>query len=150
VSPFALGRRVITRSADPDDARCHPTRRFVCVTQSILAFALVFGVDTRKRRIIWPDGIAAGVGGLFGDVEAARQLGRHYLATHPDEANVATLATLLYSEGSGWWPPDGPAVLRAGIAARRKADFSAGRVVQVDGWVLTSTEARACALAALT
>ena len=41
------------------------------------------------------------------------------------------------------------ALLRAALARQIRADFAAARVVRVDGWVLSETEARLCGLAAL-
>jgi len=36
---------------------------------------------------------------------------------------------------------------RAQLAARVREDFAAGRIVMLDGWMLSATEARLCALA---
>jgi hypothetical protein len=63
-------------------------------------------------------------------------LGRAYLRRYPDEASQGRLAGLV---------PSDP-VLRA---RRVRADFAAGRVVSLDGWVLSRTECRYCALHAL-
>jgi hypothetical protein len=63
-------------------------------------------------------------------------LGRAYLRRYPDEASQGRLAGLV---------PSDP-VRRA---RRVRADFAAGRVVSLGGWVLSRTECRYCALHAL-
>ena len=63
-------------------------------------------------------------------------LGRAYLRRYPDEASQRRLARLV----------PGDPVLRA---RQVRADFAAGRVVTLGGWVLSRTECRYCALHAL-
>ena len=77
--------------------------------------------------------------------DSAAHIGRAYLAKHEDERDVDVLRAHLgdlVSQSGG----DGLAE-RAG--ARIREDFATGRTVQVDGWLLSRTEARLCALAAL-
>lgn len=73
---------------------------------------------------------------------SAARLGRLYLATAPQEADPSRLAALIL-EGS-------PSVSPRSLASRFSADFAAGRTVRLDGWVMSRSEARLCALAALT
>jgi hypothetical protein len=63
-------------------------------------------------------------------------LGQAYLQHHPDEASQSRLARLV---------PADP-VHRASLV---RADFAAGKVVTLGGWVLSRTECRYCALQAL-
>jgi hypothetical protein len=63
-------------------------------------------------------------------------LGLAYLRRYPDEASQVLLAGLV---------PSDP-VLRA---RQVRADFTAGQVVSLGGWVLSRTECRYCALHAL-
>jgi hypothetical protein len=80
------------------------------------------------------------------DLDAARRIGRAYLADHPGEADAAVLTTWL-DQALGK-----PASVPAARAALRRAvrdDMRGGRSVVVDGWVLALTEARLCALAGL-
>lgn len=74
------------------------------------------------------------------------RLGRAVLTARPDEADPDTLARLLMAAAApGTDLADPPAV-----AARVVADdFAAGRTVDVDGWRLAVSEARAAALLAL-
>ena len=67
-------------------------------------------------------------------------VGRAYLRDRPDESDPAKLLSALGAS-------DGDAV----AAARRNSatDFAHGRTVVVDGWILSSSEARAAAVIAL-
>lgn len=70
---------------------------------------------------------------------AARRVGRAYLRRHPAEADVALLRAALAADLGD------PERLRA----RVRGDFEREAVVRVQGWVLSRTEARLCALEAL-
>ena len=81
---------------------------------------------------------------IFGDLDAARLIGRTYLQYYPDDAECQTfLEEFLASKV--WDRVD----FRKKISAQRKRDFEDGDTVIVDGWVLARAEARACALATL-
>jgi hypothetical protein len=73
---------------------------------------------------------------LFPDPAAARAIGKAFLRDYPGEADAAHLAARL------------PRRHRLHMAI--SADFAAGKTVMVEGWVLSRTEARLCALVALT
>ena len=84
---------------------------------------------------------------------SAGAVGRAYLADRPGEADRDWLAARLGADlrGRDCDPScSDRARLRAGLARQLRADFAQSRVVRVDGWVLSVTEARLCALAALT
>ena len=74
------------------------------------------------------------------------QLGAHYRASTPNENTTAALRSAL-SNNRGLHIPfvKGPS-----LADRIRDDFAAGRIVLVDGWVLSITEAREAALFSLT
>lgn len=81
--------------------------------------------------------------GLLSEREPARRLGRAYLQSLDERPSAAALA------GAIWrGMPEGGS-LRAGIAALIRDDFAQRRTECVDGWLLSRTEARLCALAAL-
>lgn len=88
----------------------------------------------------------------FSSPESAAELGRAYLATASRESSPALLVDRI---AAGL--PNGYKVLRMAddgqlkslLARRLKEDFMAGNTVTVDGWVISQTEARLCALAAL-
>ena len=67
-------------------------------------------------------------------------VGAAYLRTRPDEADPTVLMTALSGAD-----PDVLAAARRDVAA----DFASGRTVELDGWVLSQSEARVAALVAL-
>jgi hypothetical protein len=84
--------------------------------------------------------------------DSAAVVGRAYLASYPAEADRDRLATRLDQalRCQDCDPAQARAdQLRAALARQIRADFAAARVVRVDGWVLSETEARLCGLAAL-
>lgn len=89
---------------------------------------------------------------VLGRPDSAAAVGRAYLAGHPIEADRDRLAVRL--DQAVRCQDCDPArartdQLRAALAGQIRADFAAARVVMVDGWVLSETEARLCGLAAL-
>jgi hypothetical protein len=82
--------------------------------------------------------------GLVIHRESAIQLGLAYLRAHPDEYGATELTALIL--GGRGVPRGGEA---ASVSARMRADFEARRVVTVDGWILSRTEARLYALCAV-
>ena len=85
------------------------------------------------------------IAGLFHDTASAAAVGRRYLARFPHERDSGFL---LRSVLAGQTPAtdDG---LRFHLARRRQRDFEAGRVVVLEGWLLSLTESRLFALVAL-
>jgi hypothetical protein len=81
---------------------------------------------------------------LFRHPESARVVGAAYLRLVREEADVEQLAALLEAELG---EAEGAALERR-LAAQQRADFGAGRTVVVEGWILSRTEARVCALLA--
>lgn len=94
--------------------------------------------DARTRRL------AEALGGEA----AAREIGRAYLEAVPGEASRPRLRRMLEMELDAGPAPEA-AELRVRLAARCRSDFAEGRAVNVDGWRLAQSEARACALVAL-
>lgn len=79
--------------------------------------------------------------------DALVAVGRRYLRDHPDEADAAVLLAALHALGDS--VPAAPATRLAVLRDQVTADFEAGEVVEVDGWIISLTEARAAALYAL-
>jgi hypothetical protein len=79
--------------------------------------------------------------------DSAKRVGCEYLKARPKEACAANLLAQLTRDLKlqALSDPD----LRAHFNKRSKADFSARRVVKLDGWILSETEARLCALTTL-
>lgn len=76
---------------------------------------------------------------------AVVRLGREYLEGVPDENEAATLLGLLVADAGNL----DDAAARARMLSQIRADYAGGRTVILSGWVLSVSEARLCALAAL-
>ena len=70
--------------------------------------------------------------------ETVREIGEAFRRLVPAEGTVHALLASLRAQGT-----------HEPIASRTRDDFAAGRIVVVDGWVLSMTEARRCALFSL-
>lgn len=135
----------------------HPTwtkRRFLQALVSLGAITLARPVwallpgSVRCR----PDPLAVGLAGLFVHQDSAAQVGRAYLRTFPGEADAERLVSRLCASD----PLKHRTLLNADLkrcvellALTHRQDFEKGRIVKVDGWILSETEARLCALATL-
>lgn len=103
----------------------------------VVAGALAVFLPPAFRAIAHP--LDAAVARLLPHRASARTIGLAYLAVAPGESSAEQLRERLGSLADA-----------ARIAEQVRADFAAGRVVVIDGWTLSLTEARACALVALT
>jgi hypothetical protein len=93
---------------------------------------------------------AARLAATLSDQASARRLGAVYLRITPREANLRTLV----SKVGGHLPvravhKASRDELRRHISQAIYSDFTVGRTVKLDGWVMSRTEARVCAIAAL-
>lgn len=83
---------------------------------------------------------------LFTHHDSAISLGKHYLALFPEEANYnwlmkQTLPSSTYTDLQ---------TLKQILKTQRQQDFYESNTVMLEGWILSRTEARLCALLALT
>lgn len=78
----------------------------------------------------------------------AISIGQNYLRCTPQEAEPNTLASLMLTNGQKL--PHDPDTLRHYIRERIRQDFTDGHLTDVEGWILSRTEARLCAMAVLT
>lgn len=87
--------------------------------------------------------------GLVPRDDAARALGRRYLARRPGEATPAWLWQRLAGEPLEAGPPLAwsAADWRRRVVRAQREDRAAGRCLELDGWLVTVTEARLLALA---
>lgn len=85
----------------------------------------------------------AEVAKLLAELAPARRIGRAYLAENPNEASEETLVRLLAKDGVR---DDTQARLSANARRAVRRDYDSGRTVLVQGWMLSRTEARLCAL----
>lgn len=96
------------------------------------------------ERLAAADEVARALRDLVSHRESAASLGRAYLAVHPAEADADRLTSLILGPA-----PVPTGKLAARVSSRIQADFEAGRVVTVQGWIVSPTEVRLCALCAL-
>lgn len=74
------------------------------------------------------------------DTETIITIGKYYRKQHPVEDSERSLIKLLHADTND--DIIGIAALKKGI----KNDFEIGNTVMIDGWILSVTEARQCAL----
>ncbi|HET6569469.1 MAG TPA: twin-arginine translocation signal domain-containing protein [Rhodothermales bacterium] len=85
---------------------------------------------------------------ILGDPERVREIGTVYRMSVPHEGDAEALrdAILAGSEASGRVPEF---TTSAHLRKQVSSDFAADRTVVINGWVLSVTEARQCALFSL-
>ena len=83
------------------------------------------------------------------DVKTIRAAGLSYLEQTPAENKKNKLVDMLIDNDS-FTASTEPAVVRSYFEKKIQLDFAGGKTVIADGWVLSVTEARQCALFVLT
>jgi hypothetical protein len=104
-----------------------------------------------QARTLWgsTDELATRLGSLLYDRAAARRLGSLYVRQVPAEDDPHTLARLAIGAQQA---NDVDSIDLDGLSLRRRidaqvrGDFVSGNTIRVDGWILSRTEARLCAL----
>lgn len=89
---------------------------------------------------------------LFNHPEGAAIVGREYLRGLHKEVDCELLIDLIFShhsEGRDYLRRATLADLKKFLRHQQSVDFENNRVLQVHGWILSETEVRLCALAAL-
>jgi hypothetical protein len=79
----------------------------------------------------------------YASLAHARTIGRAFLERTPQESGRDKLLTSIFGRARVGNIAD----IRAHLSRARNADFLAGRVTVIRGWVMSVTEARWCALA---
>ena len=117
----------------------------VVATLAAPALASLLGCDRRLT-------LAQALAGFYSDPASAARVGQAVLAAVPAEgtaeAVVAALAGDRRAELERLAASD-PGGLRTLLREQHRRDFEEGRTVAIAGWVLSRTEARLCAVAAL-
>lgn len=95
--------------------------------------------------------LASRLSQFFANRESARAIGRQYLDLMPSEAGLEHLMALIChsEENCERLAHADTAQLRTILLDQQRADFARGRTIVIDGWVLSETEMRLCALAAM-
>ncbi len=97
------------------------------------------------------EGIEAWLGGMFEDPAAARTIGKAYLDQAGPVVDLPAVLAQLSEKLGPSLAHDSESLenIRERITRRIRLDFAQGDCVNLDGWILSVTEARLCALAAL-
>jgi glycosyltransferase A (GT-A) superfamily protein (DUF2064 family) len=85
----------------------------------------------------------------LGDRRAAAVVGHLALGAMPEMGNVQVIADGIW-ESLAMDRNSDAADIRARLSSVIREDFTAERTLRVEGWLVSETEARLCALAALT
>lgn len=131
------------------------TRRcFLRTLGCLSAFALIgSALDLAKfSASMVHDPIASRLTEVFIHKESAKIVGLEYLSCVPNERDVGLLTNLIcsfQSEGCEEFAKADMVKRRKMLLDQQRKDFEHGRIVNVQGWILSETEARLCALAAL-
>lgn len=124
-----------------------PQRRTTRRGFLVLGVAVIAGAGFVKLRGSEPRELTSHVGAAL-DTDSMREVGRAYLDTRPDEDDEGRLVELLEARPE-WRSVKSAEDARRALARASRADFAAGRIVDVRGWYLSEAEGRACALATL-
>lgn len=127
--------------------------------RQLLLGAGAFGAAVALRLLPWSDAPLSGQGAvarrlprLLGHPDSARVVGRAYLRLVPAEARPELLAKLIVEqlpEGEHTAAAVADGELRERLLDGVREDFRDGKTVELDGWLLSRTEARLCALVVL-
>jgi hypothetical protein len=129
------------------DTGMHFRRRSILLGLLTVALEALAGglvtrlVPARNRRV----GADPAPLDFFGDRNAAAAIGARYLASHPEDRDGGRILR----EMALTTRPRTRAELHERLCEQHARDFADDRTVVVDGWVLSRTEARLCALTAL-
>lgn len=83
------------------------------------------------------------------DTPGLAALGHRHLLDAPGDRDADATRKALCTDWSAEERRAAPDEVRARLGRQVRDDFAAGRVVDIDGWILSRTEARIAALAAL-
>ena len=91
------------------------------------------------------------LGRFFSNSESARVIGQRYLELTPSEADPERLMALIChtEEDRARLTHADTEQLRKILLDQQRMDFARGRTIMLDGWVLSETEVRLCAVAAI-
>lgn len=106
---------------------------------------LVLPATARIRESFAPAPINPHLLEVLHDAQLVRNIGRRYRDMAPEENNARVLAEAILAQGPGTVT----AALSARLDQQVQDDFASGRTVNVNGWILSVTEARQCALYSL-
>jgi len=93
--------------------------------------------------------LSEGLSAVINNKDSAVVIGREYVRLTPNEANKTILADLILkrTEGAGFFGREqlNNKVIKEYVQKSVRSDFHHERIVKVNGWLLSETEARVCA-----
>jgi hypothetical protein len=125
-------------------------RRLLSVLLGTGAAAVVSSLVSPVTPMAPPLPPQAALLGVLSELDGARSIGIEYLEQFPSEASASQLLTMIVQHR--------PHVLRTSMTEAEariflqravRQDFHHGHTVELNGWVVSQTEARLCALAAM-
>jgi len=122
------------------------TRRDVVLT--LAAVAVAPGLFVACRRAADPEALAAALASRLRRLDAVRAVGRAVVGEHAGESDPRQLAQQLAADLE-WRPSLAGEELDRRLGERIRDDFRHGRILTVDSWRLSATEARVAALVSL-
>jgi hypothetical protein len=127
--------------------------------RAAIRMASIFGVVVSSNRVFElfrsqpSTELVKKITGFYSYKEDAAIIGIEYLNSAPEEADMYKIGDLICPNDSARFRQLAHAnshEARAIILEWQREDFEHGRIVNVAGWLLSETEARVCALIALT
>ena len=123
-------------------------RTFIIATVAIAAALAMPAISYHRKHTLPLDPlIRPHVLAHFCDGETINEIGVHYRAQVPEENKEKKLVELLLTNDKGKKiEPDNSKAISELLEQKIQREFKDGRIVIEDGWVLSETEARQCAL----
>ncbi len=138
------------------------TIRFNKTRRDILRYSMALGcfgfasssLDAKVQSLenVSIDPVAKILCSVISERASANMIGRQYLRDAPEEADISILVDSLCRHQSGAYLQflrADSATVRQMILNQQREDFGQGRTLSVEGWILSETEIRLCALSAL-
>lgn len=125
----------------------HLSRRVLIQSaMTLLAFGLLPGCTSKSLTNDIPE---IQLGNAVADAKAAKRFAKAYLAIYPNENNIETIYNaILNSLQRNKIPPlDNLSEVIVELERAIQDDYIEGKIVKVDGWLLSQTEVRLYVLA---
>lgn len=126
-------------------------RKFILTAVAVTAIITVPVINYRCRdTLLYDPLISPDILARFCDKETICEIGTHYRAHVPEEDKKEKLVEIIMKDYYGQPTPEsGKEKMSEWLEKKIVQDFKTNRMVIVDGWILSETEARQCALLSL-
>ncbi len=114
-------------------------RRFVIVLSALVLSGVLFALIKYYRKLTTPSLASPELLSRIMNYKAINTIGVKYRQNLPNEDNEQILTTYLTGKKDSQ-------EIGSSMEAKILQDFKEGKIVVMDGWVLSVTEARQCAL----